>query len=338
VPLGVPIGVGSTAGIDRTHASEAGDDQSVPRVGKVAVIAHRKKSLDGGLDELRSRLADHHVEDLLWYEVGKSKKAPKHVRHALAAGAELIIAWGGDGLVQRCLDTVAGCDTPVGIIPAGTANLFAHNLGIPENLRKALHIALTGHHRRLDLGKVNGEHFAVMAGVGFDAELQDDVDGKMKRRLGRLAYFWTGLRHLRRSASPMTITIDGRPWFDGRASCVLFGNVGRITGGIPAFDDARPDDGWLDVGVTTADNPLQWARALGRIVVGRSDDSPFVRTTRARTVAVKLAAPRTYELDGGTREMTDRISARVVPHAVTIRVPATHRASTDATSNRSRSS
>ena len=328
-PRRVRTGMGRTVAIDGTGAPEVGDDQPMPRIGRVAVVAHRKKSLDGGLDELRSRLADHHVEDLLWYEVGKSKKAPKRVRHALAAGAELIIAWGGDGLVQRCLDTVAGSDIPVGIIPAGTANLFAHNLSIPEKLREALHIALTGRHRSLDLGKVNGEHFAVMAGVGFDAELQHDVDGKLKRRLGRLAYFWTGLRHVRRSASPMKITVDGRPWFDGRASCVLLGNVGRITGGIPAFDDARPDDGWLDVGVTTADNPLQWARALGRVVVGRSDDSPFVRTTRARKIAVKLAGPRTYELDGGTREMTDRISARVVPHAVTIRVPATTRAGTD---------
>ena len=305
----------------------AGAHESVPHgvrpgVSRVAVIAHRKKSLDGGLDELRSRLGDHHVEDLLWYEVGKSKKAPKRVRHAVEAGAELIITWGGDGLVQRCLDTVAGSDVPVAIIPAGTANLFAHNLGIPEDLHEALHIALTGRHRRLDLGKVNGEHFAVMAGVGFDAELQDDVDGRMKRRLGRLAYFWTGLRHVRRSAVPVTITVDGRPWFDGRASCVLLGNVGRITGGIPAFDDARPDDGWLDVGVVTADSPLQWARALGRVVVGRSDDSPFVRTTRARKAALTLAVPRTYELDGGTRELTDRITARVVPGAVTICVPA----------------
>jgi diacylglycerol kinase (ATP) len=287
----------------------------------VAVVAHRKKHLDGGLDELRSRLNDHDVEDLLWYEVGKSKKAPKRVRQAVQAGAELIIAWGGDGLVQRCLDTVAGSDIPVGIIPAGTANLLAHNLGIPENLGEALRISLAGRRRSLDLGKINGEHFAVMAGVGFDAELMQDVDGKMKKRLGRLAYFWTGLRHVHRTGSPVKITIDGRPWFDGRASCVLLGNVGRITGGVPAFDDARPDDGWLDVGVTTADNPLQWARTLGRIVVGRSDDSPFVRTTRARKLAVKLAVPRTYELDGGTREMTDRFSARVVPHAVTVCAP-----------------
>src|SRR4029079_12833324 len=101
---------------------------------------------------------------------------------------------------------------------------------------------------KLDLGKVNGEHFAVMAGVGFDAELQPDVDGRLKRRLGRMAYFWTGWGHVRRSASPMKITIDGRTWFDGKASCVLIGNVGRITGGVRALYDAPPDDGWVDGG------------------------------------------------------------------------------------------
>jgi diacylglycerol kinase (ATP) len=134
------------------------------------------------------------------------------------------------------------------------------------------------------------------------------------------------------------IAIDGRLWFDGMASCVLLGNVGRITGGIPAFDEARPDDGWLDVGVTTADNPLQWARTLGRIVAGRTDDSPFVRTTRARTIAVRLAIPRTYEIDGGTREMTDRFSARVVPHAVAICVPDTVLAGTDTASDQTSTS
>jgi diacylglycerol kinase family enzyme len=145
-----------------------------------------------------------------------------------------------------------------------------------------------------------------MAGVGFDAELMRDVDGGMKNRLGRLAYFWTGLRHLYRTSSPVKIAIDGRLWFDGMASCVLLGNVGRIAGGIPAFDDARPDDGWLDVGVTTADNPLQWARTLGRIVTGRTDDSPFVRTTRARTMRGRSVSSRLL----GTRCRTQPRSSR----------------------------
>lgn len=320
-PRGVSLSVVTTAAPGGAGDSRVDDDAPAHRIGTVAVVAHRKKSLDGGLDELRSCLAEHHVEDLLWYEVNKSKKAPKRVRHAVQAGADLIVAWGGDGMVQRCLDTLAGSDVPVGIIPAGTANLLAHNLDIPENLAEAVRIALTGRRRPLDLGRINGEHFAVMAGVGFDAELMRDVDRRMKNRLGRLAYFWTGLRHVRRAASPVKITIDGRPWFDGMASCVLLGNVGRITGGIPAFDDARPDDGWLEVGVVTAQGPLQWGRTLGRVIAGRTDDSPFVRITRARKITVRLGAPRTYELDGGSRGMTDRLTARVVPHTVAVCVP-----------------
>ena len=144
----------------------------------MAVVAHRKKSLDGGLDELRSRLADQHVQDVLWYEVNKSKKAPRRVRQAVKAGADLIIVWGGDGMVQRCLDALAGSDVPIGIMPAGTANLLAHNLGVPENLAEAVQIALTGRRRPLDLGRINGEHFAVMAGVGFDADVMREVDGR----------------------------------------------------------------------------------------------------------------------------------------------------------------
>jgi diacylglycerol kinase (ATP) len=291
------------------------------RTGVVAVVAHSKKSIGGGLDELRACLAGDGVEKLLWYEVPKSKKAPKQVRRAVREGAELVVVWGGDGMVQRCTDALAGSGVPVGIVPAGTANLLAHNLGIPEDIGEAVRIALHGRRRPLDLGRLNGEHFAVMAGVGFDAELIRDADRGLKDRLGRLAYFWTGLRHVSREAVRTRIKVDGTPWFDGAASCVLLGNVGQITGGVPAFDDAQPDDGWLEVGVTTAEGPMQWARTLSRITVSRSDRSPFVRTTRARNVDVRLAAPRTYELDGGARGTADRLRVRVVRHAVTVCVP-----------------
>lgn len=85
-PRRVRTGMVRTVAIDGTGAPEVGDDQPMPRIGRVAVVAHRKKSLDGGLDELRSRLADHHVEDLLWYEVGKSKKAPKRTPRCACSG------------------------------------------------------------------------------------------------------------------------------------------------------------------------------------------------------------------------------------------------------------
>ena len=143
---------------------------------KVAVIAHRRKSLGGGLPEFRRALEAAGITDPAWFEVPKSKKAPKQVRQALKQGAELILVWGGDGMVQRCIDALVGSDVTVGIIPAGTANLLAKNLGIPHDLDGALEIALAGRSRRLDVGVVNGEHFAVMAGAGFDARMIEDAD------------------------------------------------------------------------------------------------------------------------------------------------------------------
>lgn len=290
------------------------------------MVAHQKKSLGGGLDELRKLIADEGVEDLLWYEVPKSRKARKKARKAVKEGASLVLVWGGDGMVQRCSDVLAGSGVDVAIIPAGTANLLATNLGIPTDLPEAVHVAFHGMRRKLDLGKVNGEHFAVMAGAGFDAEMIADADRGLKNRVGRLAYVWTGFRHVSDGAVPTKIRIDGNSWFDGKASCVLLGNVSRITGGVEAFDDAQPDDGWLEIGVATARGPFEWARTLGRMAAGRSDRSPFVKITRAKAIDVKLGTAVTYELDGGERDATTRLKARVVPDALTVRVPRPGRA------------
>jgi diacylglycerol kinase (ATP) len=287
----------------------------------VAVIAHQKKSVGGGLAELRRVLADEGVEKPIWYEVPKSSKAAKKVRRALKEGAGLVVVWGGDGMVQRCFDTLAGSDATVAIVPAGTANLLAGALGIPRDVPEAVRIALYGKDRRLDLGKLNGEHFAVMAGAGFDAEMIGAADRNLKDKLGRFAYVLTSLKQIRDKPVPIKVRLDGKHWFDGKASCVLIGNIGTLTGGVEVFEDARPDDGWLDVGVATARGVLQWARTFGRLVVGRPQRSPFVNVTRARKVAVKLGVPTIYELDGGARQPVTRLKVRVVPEAIAVRVP-----------------
>jgi diacylglycerol kinase family enzyme len=289
---------------------------------RVAELAHRKKLLHGaGLDALRETLDAAGVTDPLWYEVNKSKKAPKQARKALDAGAELVLIWGGDGMTQRSVDALAGSGVTVGLLPAGTANLLASNLGIPTKLAEAVQIALHGKNRALDLGTFEGEHFAVMAGAGFDATLVGGADRKAKARLGRLAYVRSGLSGLRDRTVGAKITVDERVWYTGPASCVLFGNVGRITGGVPAFDDADPTDGEMEVGVMTASGALQWARTLGRVAFGRSEKSPYVRMTRGRKIEVKLDSPLPVELDGGARSEVKKFAVRVVPAAITVRVP-----------------
>ena len=289
---------------------------------KIAVIAHAGKTIGGGLPELRRALAQRGIEDPIWHEVPKSRKAPKQVRRALDEGARLILVWGGDGMVQRCVDVLAGREKVViGIIPAGTANLFASNLGIPKDIEQALDIVLSDSSRRLDIGRINGEGFAVMAGIGFDARMIADASSGLKDRFGRIAYLWTGSKNLRAKPFTAKIVVDGAEWFREEASCILVGNVGRLFGGVEAFEDARPDDGMLEVGVVTASGVLHWARTLAHAAVGSAASSPYARATKARSIKITLSRKVLYELDGGDRTAVKSVRIKVVPDAIEVRVP-----------------
>jgi len=288
---------------------------------RVAVFAPAGKSSGGGLVELRRVLEEAGVDDPLWYEVPKSRKAPKQVKRALDEGAELIFAWGGDGTVQRCLDVLAGTGVPLAIVPAGTANLLATNLDIPKDIEGAVEAGLRGARRSIDVGRFNGERFAVMAGAGLDAAMIQDADAGLKDRFGRIAYVWTGAQNITTKPFKAKIRIDGATWFDDETSCILVGNVGSLFGGIEAFDDARPDDGMLELGVVTAQSALEWTRTIARTALGTTAKSPFVQMTRAKTIEVKMNRKVLYELDGGDREKVKSFQIEVEPAAIEVCVP-----------------
>jgi diacylglycerol kinase (ATP) len=287
---------------------------------RIAVVAHAEKTLGGGLPELRRVLADRGHPDPLWYEVPKAKRAPEQARRALDEGADLVFAWGGDGTVRRCIGELAGTDACLAVIPAGTANLFATNLGIPKDIERAVTIGLGGRRRRFDVGRFAGERFAVMAGVGFDARMIRDADD-LKDRIGRAAYLVSGSRHLRGKPFEAAIDVDGAEWFSGPATCILVGNVGELFGGVEVFPDAAPDDGKLELGVCTADGVVQWARTLARTARGDPTASPFVRATKARAVNVRLDRKVLYELDGGDRKKVKSFKVKIEPGVLSLCVP-----------------
>jgi len=290
-------------------------------VKKVAVIAHAGKTIGGGLDELRATLEKAGVKDPIWSEVPKSKYAPERVERVLDEGAELVFVWGGDGMVQRSIDRLAGSGATLAIIPAGTANLFASSLEIPSDIEKAVEIGLEGRDRKLDVGKINGERFAVMAGAGLDAHMIQDADGSLKDRFGRLAYIWTASKNLRAEPFQARIDVNDELWYKDSASCILLGNVGSLFGGIEAFDNAKPDDGLLEVGVTNAEGLGQWARTVARTAVGTTSKSPFVQVTKAKKIRIELDRKVAYELDGGDRDPVKVLKVKVEPGAITVRVP-----------------
>ena len=148
-----------------------------------------------------------------------------------------------------------------------------------------------------------------------------DADAGLKDKAGRLAYVWTGARNLGADAVKTRIEVDGKRWFKGRASCVLVGNVGTISGGFTAFAGAEPDDGRLELGVVTAKGAVQWSRVLARLATGKLDRSAFTRHTTAHKVGVTFDHKVAYELDGGARGRAKRLKIRVEPSAITVAVP-----------------
>jgi diacylglycerol kinase (ATP) len=291
----------------------------------LGVLVHEKKVLGDGIGELRSLLAEAGEPEPLWRQVDKSKKAPKQVRKMLSKGVDRLLVWGGDGTVRRCVDTIVAedADVELAILPAGTANLLARRMDVPIDLPGALDVALRGRTRRIDVGMINGEAFCLMAGTGFDALLIRDADDEKKDRLGPVAYVRAALGNLDMIGTDVKVTVDGNPWFEGQAACVLVGNTGRTLGGLDVLPDARPDDGVLDVGVISASSRLDWVRVGARAVVGKADRSPLMETTQGTRFRIRLARPLPWELDGGDRSERRSFDVRILPSRLAVRVPLT---------------
>jgi diacylglycerol kinase (ATP) len=294
---------------------------------QIGVVVNEGKTLDGGLEELRSALADIGHADPPWYEVPKSKKAPKAIRSMVEdAGVDRVLVWGGDGTVRRAINTIISdeLDASIGILPAGTANLLAGNLDIPTDLRAAVDIAVHGDPRPIDVGRMNGVYFAVMAGSGFDAlMIRDAEDGRLKERYGKVGYVVAGVRNRDVSPAVATIEVDGELWYHGEASCVLVANVGTILGGLTAFPDASPVDGRLDVGVVSARSASEWLRLMASAALRRADASSLTEMITARELTISFDRTLPWEVDGGDRKRTSTFEVCCVPQAIRICQPAT---------------
>jgi diacylglycerol kinase family enzyme len=155
----------------------------------------------------------------------------------------VVLAWGGDGTVRRCIGVLAGSDVRWASSRRDREPLRDEPRD-PEGHRRAVAAGLQGTRRKLDVGRFGKERFAVMAGAGFDAAMIRDADA-LKERIGRAAYVWSGSRHLREEAFDAEIEVDGTDWFEGRATLHPAGQPGRRLRGVEVFPDARPDDGML---------------------------------------------------------------------------------------------
>lgn len=246
------------------------------------------------------------------------------VREAVRDGCNLVVAAGGDGTVSAVADALAGTDATLGIVPLGTANVLAGELGIPLDLDAACRL-LAGVHAvaAIDAMELDGTRYLTQVGAGLDAAMIRDTPGEHKRRFGRVAYVWTALRGLVGLAPRrFAVTVDGvttRP----RAVQVLVANCGTL--GRRPFRwgaDIRPDDGRLDVIVIRARTLLDFAVTGWHFLTGRHREAPDV-SYHAATGAVTLATrtPMPVQADGEIVAQTP-VTVRLVPGAVRVVVPA----------------
>ncbi|MGV8977135.1 MAG: diacylglycerol/lipid kinase family protein [Cellulomonas sp.] len=332
--------------------------------------------------EILAAVADGRMPEMLWLETTVAEPGAAQARQAVEAGADVVVALGGDGTVRAVAAGLVGTGVPMGLLPLGTGNLLARNLDLPlGNPLAALEIALTGIDRTIDVGWVRildggpgpgtvpapsghpgaqidlaaeldprrwptdvdpaedveaavgpeqREHlFLVIAGLGFDAAMVADTDAGLKARVGWIAYFMSGVRHLHGRRLRALVRLDDRPPAALRLRSLLVGNCGRLPGGLTLLPDAVLDDGWLDVAaIDTRGGVAGWAQLFGEVVlqgVGVRAELPAkigrIDHARARRVLVRVSTAEHVQVDGDVIGKARTLSARIQAGGLVVRVP-----------------
>ena len=289
---------------------------------RAAVVVNPTKHADGARfrAEVTEAMTAHGWSDPLWLETTPDETGRGLAAAAVAERVDVVLASGGDGTVTACAESVAGSGVPLGVLPAGTGNLLARNLGLPLALDEALAVALTGRDRGLDVGHANGHLFVAMAGIGFDAMLLDSTGEPLKKRLGWVAYVVSALRHLRARPVRATLRADGGRALRRRASGIVVGNVGALQGGLALLPGAEPDDGMLDLMVLTARGWSAWLALAADVMLRRTRTGRVVRS-EFRELRVQLDRPQLWELDGEVMGRTRELVVVVQPGQLLVRVP-----------------
>jgi len=280
-----------------------------------------------------------------FYDTQLDKDGRVCALEALEDGADVVIAVGGDGTVRTVANAVSGTGHALGIIPIGTGNLFARNMGVPvDDIDAALTVATSHGSRLVDMGRLtlldhpeddHGHAFLIIAGIGFDAAMIDDTNPELKANISWLAYFVGGVKNLFAPKFRGTLTVtsaDGSTHtiknLDFRT--VMAGNCGQI----PMFSlmpAASYDDGLLDFEIIdTTGGILGWANLFGDVVhqtiIGKPEQNPLstnstIEQVQGVSAEITLEKPAKAQVDGDMLPETKHIRFSVDHRALIVRVP-----------------
>ena len=324
--LATPAPVDGVYAMLQAPDSPAADAQDGPADARVFVVLNPMAG-SSVADDVRAALersfGDTNV-DIYETTGDEGENIGELVRAAADRGARLVVAAGGDGTVSDVAEGLIGSDVPLGIIPVGTANVFARELELPLTLDDACAL-IAGDHATspVDAMKVGEKYFVLQIGIGIDSLMIRDTDRQAKRRFGRAAYIWTMLTRLF-GYQPLRFTIvaDGKR-LRPRASQVLVANGGVL--GVPPFrwgPHITPNDGRIDVCIVSARTLLDYVGLIWHTVLGQQRRDRNVRYLAATSsISISADQPLPVQADGEIVGDTP-LQIQVVPHAVQVIVPA----------------
>lgn len=315
------------------------------RVNQAAVVYHPVKAAVGRVrGAVRKQEREHGWGPSRWFETSATDTGRHAAEQALAGNPDVLIVAGGDGTMRTVAEVVGDSGTPVALLPLGTGNLLARNLGLPLNdVRASVAIAFGGATRSVDVavaelqdeeGVRRTRRFLVMAGIGLDAQMAQQTTVLAKQRLGWLAYVQPIVRSvISHRLFRLEYRIDDGPSRSTRAHTVIVGNCGTLTGHMLLIPAAKIDDGLLDVVMLRPKGRFGWARIGARLTIqGVARRSRFGRSmlrhtpdlgalgyAQGRGFVGSFEVPHVIELDGDSFGWVTRVRISMRPGALRIR-------------------
>ena len=241
-------------------------------------------------------------------------------REAAEAGLDAVIAAGGDGTINEVINGLAGSHTALGVLPVGTVNVWAREIGFPLQPRATTEALLQAHVRQIDLGRAGERFFLLMAGIGFDAAVVNEVSPEEKRRLGIFAYAWRALSlGVRFRGMRVRVSLDGKV-LRRRVLMIVIGNTQLYAGFLKFTSRASIDDGLLDVCLIKGDNLLAVPFHLATILLQRYSFDPKFEYHRVRSIRIESRRKLPVQADGELIGTTP-VTIQVIPGALRVLLP-----------------
>lgn len=240
---------------------------------------------------------------------------------AVASGATLVIAWGGDGTINEAGTALMGTPAALGVVPAGSGNGLAAALALPRDPAAAIAAAFDGEVRTIDAGLMAGRPFFNVAGVGLDAHIARLFNERAPGSRGKWPYISIGVREgCRYTSAEYGLTLDGETR-RVRALLIVFANGREFGSGARIAPQAKLDDGLLDVTIIEDRSVIARFRDVPFLAFAKTHLARGVSVSRIRSATIESDRPIVFHVDGEPASAEGPVEVRIVPGALRVRVP-----------------